>query len=147
MTELTGRHVAAVFVFGFGIIIAVNIALAVNAVSTFPGLEVPNSYIASQEFDARREAQEALGWSVAAEYRDGRLTLALTDRSGQLAPVERLELHVGRPTEERDDLPVALGPDRSAMLDLAPGLWRLDVTAEARDGTPFEYRAVIEVPR
>lgn len=147
MTELTGRHVAAIFVTGFGIIIAVNLALAVNAVSTFPGLEVPNSYVASQEFDSRRAAQEALGWEVAADYRDGRLVLALTDSAGRPAEVDRLELHVGRPTEARDDRPVMLGPDGSTRLDLAPGLWRLDIAAVARDGTEFDYRVVIEVPR
>ena len=57
MTELRGRHVGAMFVAGFGIIIAVNILLAVKAVGTFPGLEVANSYVASQSFDARRKAQ------------------------------------------------------------------------------------------
>ncbi len=45
---LTGWHVLAMFVAGFGIIIGVNLTLAFKAVSTFPGLEVPNSYVASQ---------------------------------------------------------------------------------------------------
>ncbi len=57
--EFTGRHAAAVFVGAFAVIIAVNVALAVSAVRTFPGLEVANSYVASQEFNARRAAQEA----------------------------------------------------------------------------------------
>ena len=59
--KLTGWHVLAIFVGAFGVIIGVNVALAWNAVATFPGLEVDNSYIASQTFDDRREAQEALG--------------------------------------------------------------------------------------
>ena len=57
--KLTGWHVLAIFVGAFGVIIGVNVALAWNAVATFPGLEVDNSYIASQTFDDRREAQEA----------------------------------------------------------------------------------------
>ena len=52
--EITGRHVAAMFGAGFGVIIAVNVLLATKAVSTFPGLEVKNSYVASQTFDADR---------------------------------------------------------------------------------------------
>ena len=101
--QFTGRHAAIVFVSAFGVIIAANIALAVSAVRTFPGLEVANSYVASQEFDARREAQEALGWRLAAQTGGGLLSLAITDASG--APVKAAELNatVGRPTEMADD--------------------------------------------
>ena len=38
--QFTGWHAAAVFGGAFGVIIAVNITLAVQAVGTFPGLEV-----------------------------------------------------------------------------------------------------------
>jgi len=62
--QLTGRHVLMIFVGAFTVIIGVNIALAYNAVRTFPGLEVKNSYVASQEFNTRRAAQVALGWTV-----------------------------------------------------------------------------------
>ena len=50
MTELTGKHVLAITVSAFAVIIGVNVLLAVKAVSTFPGLEVDNSYVASQGF-------------------------------------------------------------------------------------------------
>ena len=52
MTEIKGWHVFAGFVFAFSIIISVNLTLAFNAVRTFPGLEVKNSYVASQSFEA-----------------------------------------------------------------------------------------------
>ena len=78
MRELTGRHVLGITVTAFAVIIGVNLVLAYKAVSTFPGLEVANGYIASQTFDAERKAQVALGWTAVPEYRDGRLTLALT---------------------------------------------------------------------
>ena len=88
MTEgkLTGRHVAAIFCICFAVIIAVNVALAVSAVRTFPGLEVKNSYVASQSFDADRSAQEALGWSVAADVKDDILTLRIDDAYGPVTP-------------------------------------------------------------
>ena len=41
--ELTGRHVLAITLTAFGVIIAVNLMMAFKAVSTFPGLETPNS--------------------------------------------------------------------------------------------------------
>jgi hypothetical protein len=47
------------------VIISVNLLLAFKAVSTFPGLEVKNSYVASQGFNDRKAAQEALGWTCA----------------------------------------------------------------------------------
>ncbi len=68
MGEITGLKVFLIACAFFGVIIAVNILLAVKAVSTFPGLEVPNSYVASQTFDADRTAQESLGWTLATEY-------------------------------------------------------------------------------
>ena len=61
---LTGRKVFLMFVAFFGLIIAVNVTMAVQAVKTFPGLEVANSYVASQTFDADRAAQERLAREV-----------------------------------------------------------------------------------
>jgi nitrogen fixation protein FixH len=55
---------AVVFVF-FGVIIAVNIALAVAATGTFPGLVVENSYVSIQNYDeilARAREQDKAGW-------------------------------------------------------------------------------------
>ncbi len=147
MREIRGGHVAAMFCGGFGIIIAVNLGLAVNAVRTFPGLEVASSYVASQSFDRRRAAQEALGWTVAADYAEGRLSVAIRDAAGRPAPARDLAAHIGRPTEARDDRALALGPDGAVPLDLAPGSWRLDITARAPDGTEFAKSVAIAVAR
>lgn len=144
MTELTGRHVATLFVAGFSVIIAVNAALAVNAVRSFPGLEVPNSYVASQSFQARRDAQQALGWTAEARYDAGRLSVAITDADGRPAPVGTLGVHVGRPTEAKNDHDLTL-VDGVARVDLAPGPWRIDVAATAPDGTAFQKAIVLTV--
>ncbi len=56
MREIKGRHVLFGFVGAFGVIIGANLTLAFNAVSTFPGLEVKNSYEASQVFDRNKKA-------------------------------------------------------------------------------------------
>ncbi len=144
---LTGWHVMAMFVAGFGIIISVNLILAFNAVRTFPGLEVPNSYVASQSFDARRSAQEALGWAATATYRDGRLFVSINDRDGQATIPGDLSVTVGRPTESARDVTPHLDEALSAALDLAPGLWRVDVTAHAADGTLFEQQLTLSVAK
>ncbi|WP_086616470.1 FixH family protein [Erythrobacter sanguineus] len=77
--EFTGRHMAMVFVGGFGIVIAVNLVMASFAVGGFHGVVVENSYVASQNFNTWLDAAEksrALGWDVQAERRgDGRLML------------------------------------------------------------------------
>ena len=82
MAELTGRHVLAITVSAFAVIIGVNVLLAVKAVSTFPGLEVENSYVAGQDFNERKAAQEALGWVMTPAYDRGRMTLAFTGPDG-----------------------------------------------------------------
>lgn len=148
--QFTGRHAAMVFVGAFGVIIAVNAVMAYNAIRTFPGLEVENSYVASQTFDARRKAQEALGWTVSAEERDGTLRLAFTDRDGRSVRVASLEATVGRPTEIKDDFTPDFTFDGIAYVartDLAPGRWDVRLKATAEDGTPFSQRIQVHVTR
>lgn len=142
---LTGRKVLLITVSAFSVIIAVNVYMAFEAVRTFPGLEVENSYVESQTFDAERSAQQALGWSVHHEYdrQTGILTLVIRDREGLPAPAQDLAVIVGRRTHNRDDRPVPLtfaGGIYTAELDLEPGAWLLHLTAHAPDGTDFRQR-------
>jgi nitrogen fixation protein FixH len=148
MTELTGRHVLAITVGAFAVIIGVNGLLAWKAVSTFPGLEVQNSYVASQGFDARKSAQEALGWSMTPAYDQGRMTLAFTGRDGLPVAVTDLQVLVGRTTETTyDTFPVfARDGDLYAVdLPLGNGKWMVKVTATSADGTLFEHRSELFV--
>ncbi len=141
--RLTGRHVLAIAVGAFGIIIGVNLVMAWQAISTFPGLEVKNSYVASQSFDAERAAQEALGWTAEPAYENGTFSITLRDRDGLPAPVTDISVLVGRTTHVRDDrTPVLVnrGGVYSAPLDLAPGIWLIHLEASAADGTPFRQR-------
>lgn len=146
--QLTGWHVAAIFVGAFGVIIAVNIVLAVKAVTTFPGLEVENSYVASQEFNARRTAQEALGWTILATETSGKVTLDITDRHGDPVKVAELRAVVGRATERTADVEpdfIFDGIRYSAPLDLGPGKWDVRIVALAQDGTEFIQRVILHV--
>jgi nitrogen fixation protein FixH len=145
MGELTGRHVLMITVSAFGIIIAVNLVMAYQAVSTFPGLEVANSYVASQTFDTDKAAQLSLGWTLQPEYDATRQTLrlAFTDAGGFPAPVAQLDVLVGRTTEARNDMWPSFVNKAGvfeAKAALAPGKWMMHVEARAADGTLFRQR-------
>lgn len=65
--RFTGRHMLFSLIGFFGIVIGVNLIMAVLAVRSFSGVVVENSYVASQNFnrwiaEGRREA--ALGWTL-----------------------------------------------------------------------------------
>ena len=146
--ELNGYHVLAMYVAGFGIIIAVNLTLAFQAVGTFPGLETKNSYVVSQSFDKDRAAQSALGWNVDAHLDDQNLVLSVTDKNGVVVP-EILSATFGRATHVGDDQTPAFLHDGTAFVapvgELARGNWNLRLEARASDGTLFRQRIVIWV--
>lgn len=145
---ITGRMVLGGFVGAFGLIIAVNVYMAYSAISTFPGLEVPNSYVASQVFDSQRRAQEDLGWRIESGYRDGVLTVGFRDRDGYPVRVDALSAVVARPTHRRDDRIPEFRYETgtfTAPLDLAPGAWNLMVEARAHDGTRFHQKIRLTV--
>ncbi len=150
MREITGRHVAIGMVSAFGLIVAVNLVLAWQAVATFPGLEVKNSYVASQTFDADRRAQEALGWTADTRLQDGVLTVALTGRGGRPAAVADIAGRFGRATSAAEDQTPAferVGPATfAAPVEAGRGIWILHLTATAEDGTAFRQRVRIGVP-
>lgn len=145
MAEIKGQHVLAFMVGAFGLIITVNVLMAYKAVSTFPGLEVENSYVASQEFDSERKAQLALGWTLTPTYDQKlkELELAFTDADGNPVKVASLEVLVGRTTEAADDSYPKFARESGvyiAKADLAPGKWMMHVEARAEDGTRFHQR-------
>jgi len=147
--KITGRHVALIFAGCFSVIIAVNLSLAYNAVKTFPGLEVKNSYVASQHFDRDRDAQQALGWTVRAEAVRGQVALEVTRADGAPVELARLDATLGRATHVRDDQSpqfVFDGTRYVAPAELAPGNWNVRLVAEAADGTLFRQRVILHIP-
>ncbi|MEM7320938.1 MAG: FixH family protein [Pseudomonadota bacterium] len=146
--EFTGKHAAAVFIGAFGVIIAVNLYLAFSAVSTFPGLEAKNSYVASQKFDERRKAQEALGWTVEANAKGGLIILSIQDQNGNPVRVAGLSAVVGRATHVKEDAEPEFVFDGSAYvarLELGDGNWNIRIAARSPDGTDFRQRVVLHV--
>lgn len=147
MTEIKGWHVLSMFVIGFGIIISVNLTLAFNAVKTFPGLEVKNSYVASQSFNADRAAQEALNWDVAATLSGHELRLSFEQDGASVRPVIERAIFGRATSVAADQEPVFVfdGVAFVAFVDGGAGNWNLRLWATAPDGTEFQQRIIVEV--
>jgi nitrogen fixation protein FixH len=145
MREITGRKVLIFTSLAFGLIITVNFTMAYKAVSTFPGLEVKSSYVASQSFDDDRAAQVALGWQAAPLFDSAAqtLTLRITDATGAGVQLADMQVLVGRSTIARDDfIPEMVFQDGAYRgdADLAQGKWVVHLSGHAPDGTLFRQR-------
>ncbi|MDE2621401.1 MAG: FixH family protein [Sphingomonadales bacterium] len=133
----TGRHMMAIMVAFFGVVIAVNVYMAGLATSTFTGVVVENSYVASQHFNRwldEARAEERLGWHArAVRAADGHVLVTLEGAPAG-AVVRGDAWHpLGRaPDHDLKFAPVAAG-FRSAE-PLPAGRWRIriEVTAPGR---------------
>jgi len=148
--KITGLHVFAVTASAFAVIIGVNLVMAYQAISTFPGLETKNSYVASQSFNQDRAAQIALGWNAKARLEGNQLYIAMLDPSGQPADVDVLTAVLGRPTHvEADQEPefvISRGEFVAEIGDLEPGMWLLRIAARSSDGIAFRRSLKLFVP-
>lgn len=148
--ELTGKHVLAIVVTAFSVIIAVNVFMAYSAVGTFPGLETKNSYVASQKFDRQKAAQEALGWDVSARVEDETLILDIKDMAGEPVTVKSVYGLFGRATHVKEDQEPAFsqGSSGAYMAQVGPlgeGNWNLRLNVVAEDDTTFQQRIPIYI--
>lgn len=145
---LTGRHVFAIFILAFCIIISVNIFMAYSAIKTFPGVEVENSYIASQTFDQRKFDQIDLGWVTNASFENGQLEFSIRDQDGNAIHAGIVDAVIGRPTTDRNDERVEFVIQHgvyTASMPLDAGMWMLKIDAVSRQGDPFTQRFAIWV--
>ncbi|MGY9037514.1 MAG: FixH family protein [Rhodobacterales bacterium] len=145
--EIKGWHVFGVFAGAFSVIIAVNLTLAYNAVHSFPGLEVKNSYVASQSFDVDRKAQEALGWEVSATVTKGVLRVAVL-REGEPQEPQVTSAVFGRATSVANDQTPAFVFDGQALVApvvAGPGNWNLRLKLRDAEGTLFQQRVIVKV--
>lgn len=144
--EFTGWHMIGVMFLFFGTIISVNLVLAFFAASSWTGLVVKNSYVASQQFNevtAERVKSAELGWQAVVRYDAGMFALTLSHADGRPVYADRMVAMVGHPATSRDDRKLELsamgGGVYSASASLTPGLWQADFEAEAADGTPWRH--------
>ena len=128
--RFTGWHMAAIMVLFFGVIIAVNVTMAVFATTTFGGKVVENSYVASQKYNewlAAARAQEKLGWKH--EIRldaDRHVTVELS--AADAVPQAVASHPLGRATEvSLNFVSEGKGRFRSAEA-LRPGRWTVHLS-------------------
>ncbi len=141
--EFTGWHMLGLMVGGFGIIIAVNLTLAWQAIATFPGVEARNSYQVSQSFQADRAAQDALHWDVSAVIGDGELIVTILDDRGTPVEAEVTRAILGRATNTSQDSTPEFtwnGTSMVAPVAMHDGYWNLRLELIAPDGTKFRRR-------
>lgn len=135
--SFTGWHMSAILLAFFAVVIGVNLVMAANAVRTFGGVVVDNSYVASQRFNhwlAEGRAQDAAGWHADAQgTADGALVVALRDAQGTIrhaVVTVRAEHPLGRLPGRSFPL-TALGDGRYvAPHALAAGRWRIRIDAQ-----------------
>jgi nitrogen fixation protein FixH len=142
---LTGRMVLAMLLGFFGLVIAVNLFMVREAISTFGGVDTPSSYQAGLNFkaeEAAAAAQDALHWRVDARLAaaEGGEAITVTARDADGKPLSGFAItaHFAHPADERHDVTAALQEtDPGSYRGIAvvePGQWALDL-AIGRAGT------------
>jgi len=144
-TEFTGKHMLAIMVAFFGVIITVNLVMARFAVTTWSGLVVPNTYVASQEFNGRAaqsRAIAALGYQAELQSNADGLSIVFTDETGASAAADSIFVQLRRPVGTHQDREMVLlrAPDGiyRAAGALAEGEWIATVTATRGSETLYK---------
>ena len=139
--RFTGRHAAMIIVTFFAVVIAVNVLMARLAISTFGGIVVENSYVASQQYnrwldEAARE--KALGWKAqVTRGAGGAANVVLLGAGGSPLTGAKLVGDAVHPLGRVPDHRLALRETAPGIFaaPLAPGRWRLRLTVSANGHT------------
>ena len=149
--EFTGRRMLMAMLAFFGVIIAVNLAMATLAVRSWTGLLVGNAYVESQAFNQRiaaTAARDARGLKIDIELRGRVPVFLMTDHAG--APVVAMDVtaRVSRPTHEHDDEQFEMTLRDGAYVGAGlkgAGVWVLEIDVRFADGTRalWPFRATV----
>lgn len=152
--EFTGRHMLAIMVAFFGVIITVNITMAVLARTSWTGLVVENTYVASQQFNekmAETRAQAALGWTGTLTIENGHARYRIVDSLGNGVALKSVALKFMHPVEDREDQTLVLTHDGDgsyvANEVIADGVWLVEVEADAGLAKPFRETLRIHIAK
>lgn len=148
--RLNGWHVLAMFVGFFGLVIAVDVAMAVVAYRTYPGEVTEHPYEEGLSFNrtlAARAEERALGWKArleATSIGSGQIRLRADIRDASGRPVRGLKLAgvLERPATETGRLQRAFTETRAGVYDATapevPGAWDLTLSGKDSEGRPFD---------
>jgi len=151
--QFTGRHFLLIMVAFFGVIITVNVTMAVYAHKSWTGFVVRNSYVAGLEFNKKsREHREqvALGWKTVLSGADGTFRFALADAEGGAVALKAGTATFRRPVSDAEDMTVALAPADGGALDapfaIGDGTWVVEIEADAGREVPWHeiHRIVVK---
>ncbi|MCP5397129.1 MAG: FixH family protein [Sphingomonadaceae bacterium] len=133
--RFTGWHMTTLLVAFFGVVIGVNVIMANFATTTFGGVVVDNSYVASQKYNdwlEQAREQEALGWGAKTSWRpDGKVAVALLEVPAG-ATLEAIARH---PLGREPDRELSFSPDGEGRFvsdqSLPDGRWTLRMIVNA----------------
>ena len=142
----TGWHMAAITISFFAVIIAVNLTLAFFASSSWTGLVVANSYVASQSFNRDAEIarqQQALGWQMNLTVNRSLAKIAIFDRDNLPMTGLNIRAVLQRPTDEDRDQVLKLHEAGAGIYladaTIGSGVWVADITAEGAARKPVRF--------
>ena len=144
----SGWHMFWIMIAFFGTIITVNFTMAYLATSSWSGLVVKNTYVASQQFNGKVKEAKA----CVADGLDGKLSVenealryTLTRRGSPEMTAEKVVAVLKRPVEEHEDVTVEMAHQGEgvfvAATALKRGQWIADITATS--GETVVYRQAI----
>ena len=142
----TGWHMAAITISFFAVIIAVNLTLAVFASTSWTGLVVANSYVASQSFNRDAEIarqQQALGWQMNLTVNRSLAKIAIFDRDNLPMTGLNIRAVLQRPTDEDRDQVLKMHEAGAGIYladaTIGSGVWVADITAEGSAHKPVRF--------
>ena len=131
----TGWHMLGIMVLFFGTIISVNLVMAWNAVRSWSGLVVQNTYVASQEFNGKVAEARAFaksGIEGALTIENGRVVYRAVDAKGAPLSADAVTAVFKRPVDEREDFSLPLEKTGKgeffAERAITPGQWVVDIS-------------------
>lgn len=128
--QFTGRHMTAILIAFFAVVVAVNVAMARYASSTFGGVVVENSYVASQHFNRwldEAAQDDGLGLHArATRTGDDHLSVVVSgEMTGGVALVAIARHPLGRAADRTLSFTAAENGRFVSREALPPGRWRL----------------------
>jgi nitrogen fixation protein FixH len=143
--RLTGWHVLAIVCTFFGVVITVDVGMAVMAYRTFSGEVAKDPYEAGLIYNrtlAQRRAEAALGWKSSIAEATGLVQLGMTDKDGQPLAGLSVTAKLERPATEAGSVNVAFTESAPGIYEARlPGLsgaWDVHARATDKSGRLFE---------
>ncbi|MFB9982609.1 FixH family protein [Mesorhizobium newzealandense] len=149
--EFTGRHMLLTILGFFGVVIGVNLTMATLASTSWTGLVVENTYVASQQFNEKAKegrAQAALGWTGKLTIASGNVRYSLSDAAGKSVLMNGVKVLFRHPAYEAEDKAITLasGRDQEFSTRHTPkdGVWIVQIDADAGLAEPYrDVRRII----